>query len=1098
MKKKEKMRCPAYGWQKLFRIMRLSVILLLAGMMNVTASVYSQTARLSVDARNKKIVDVLTSIENQSEFRFFYKNEQVDVNRKVSVKAEDTSVENILETVFEGTRITYKFFDDKLILLSTQKVGDSYGEGSQNQEKSVSGKVTDESGEPLPGVTILIKGTTIGTVTNLDGEYFITNLPEDASLLFSFVGMRSQEVVVEKQTSINITLVADAIGIDEVIAVGYGSQKKSDLTGAVYSVRAEKLETLPNTNIMQGLQGSVPGLNISNEKSAPGEAPKIRIRGENSLSASNNPLIILDGIPFEGNMNDINPGDIETASVLKDASSAAIYGARAANGVIIITTKRGKTGKVRVNYRGYYGIQTIAKKMDLLSGPEYIKFLQDYNRFAGKTDLSPEALLMTDELAQYQAGIETDWQDLVFRTAPQQDHQVSLSGGSEKTSYYTSLGYLNQQGIVENSGMKRYSIRSNVDHQINDWIKMGVNIQLTNKDLGGYKPSITNAIKISPYGKVKDENGRYTDYPQKPQTYYSNPYANDGTTVDNETKRAFVNVFGEVEVPFIKGLSYRLNYGIDYYNREYGNYYPSYTLTGRQSNGLANIENYSQERLTWENIVKYKKEIGNHNFDVTGLYSRESETYKESKLEGKGFVNDDNLYHYIGSAEQKTFSSKLTETDLVSYMGRINYNFANKYFFTATGRADGYSGFGENNKYGFFPSVALGWIPTQESFFQNSEALSVIDYLKIRASLGENGNMGISPYQTLDNFAKREYVYGDNETTVNGVVISTIGNPDLKWESTISFNLGLDYAILDNRISGNIEFYKSQSKNLLMQRQVPVMNGYTSIWYNVGKTENKGFEFNLNTVNVRRGDFEWTTNFNFSVNRDKIVELRGDGNDDLANKWFVGEPLRVHYDYNMIGIWQKDDDIANSHMPSAKPGTPIIRDVSEDGKITSADKEILGSKLPDWVGGMTNTFTYNNWSLSVYLNTVQGILKENKLLDPNTWLPTKNTNYLNVPYWTEERPSNTYVTPGYDDTGNTLRHFFYQDASYVRIQDVSLSYTFPKQMLDKVGVQNLKVFLSGKNLYTFTDWDGYDPEADDSFAPYPNSRTIIMGVNLSF
>lgn len=1076
---------------------KLTLLFLIAFSLNMSANTYSEQTLLSLNIENKSIKDVLFQIESMSEFRFIYENEKINLDKKISIKTENQSIQSILKEVFEKENVDYEITENNFILINPKnKVIRIHSQNAlQQQKRKITGVITDKEGFPLPGANVVEEGTTNGIITDLEGNFSL-EVSDNAVLQISYIGYTTRKIAVNNQNSFAITLSEDLQALEEVVVVGYGTQRKSDLTGAIYSVKTEKLEDLPNTNIIQGLQGSVPGLNITNTESDPGAAPELRIRGENSLSASNNPLIILDGIPFEENINDINPGDIESVNVLKDASSAAIYGARAANGVIIITTKKGKKGKVQVNYRGYYGIQTVENKIDLLNGSKYIKFLQDYNRFVGKTDLTPEALLMTDELAQYNAGSEVDWQDMVFRVASQQNHQLSFSGGSDKTSYYTSLGFLDQRGIVENSGMTRYTLRSNIDHKISNWLKLGANIQLTNKDLGGNQPDITNAIKISPYGKVKDENGRYTHYPQSPQQYYSNPFADNGATVDDVTKRAFANIFSEITIPFIKGLSYRLNFGIDYNNREYGDYYPSYTLTGKQPNGLANIENYSQVRLTWENIITYNKDFDNHHVDLTGLYSRESDTNKESKIEGKGFVNDDNLYHYIESAEQKDIESKLTESELVSYMGRINYNFRHKYFFTATGRIDGYSGFGRNNKYGFFPSIALGWVPTQENFMQEFDGLSFVNYLKFRVSLGENGNMGISPYQTLDSFTGINYVYGDNQTTANGLIISKVGNPDLKWESTITLNLGVDYALFDNRISGNIEFYKSQSKNLLMTRQLPVMNGYTSIWYNVGKTENKGFEFNLNTVNIENDDFRWTTNLNFSLNHDKIVALRGDGKDDLANSWFIGQPLRVYYDYNMIGIWQTTDDIANSHMPTAKPGTPIIKDVTKDGKITGDDREIIGSKLPDWIGGITNTFSYKNWSLSAFINTVQGIDKENNLLNPGAWLPAKNTNYLDIPYWTEENPSNTYVAPGYDE--NALQHKFYQDASYVRIKDVSLAYTFPQKIIEEFGIANLKLYISGKNLYTFTNWDGYDPEADKSFDPYPNSRTIVMGVNLGF
>jgi TonB-dependent starch-binding outer membrane protein SusC len=841
---------------------------------------------------------------------------------------------------------------------------------------------------------------------------------------------------------------------------------------------------------------------VTNTESAPGASPQLRIRGENSLSASNNPLIILDGIPFEGNLNEISTYDVESVNVLKDASAAAIYGARAANGVIIITTKRGEKGKAQISYRGYFGVQGAENKLDMMDGDQYFQLKVDIAKNQGNvTDFSPERILNSNELPQYRAGTTTDWQNMVLRTGLQQEHNISISGGSDKTLYYTSLNYLDQEGIMVYTGMKRVSLRSNLDHTINDWLKTGVNIQLTNKDLGGSVfshvgefagklPDFADALRISPYGKVREETGRYTHFPEFPNTFYNftNPFANDGTTADNVTKRAIVNLYGEIAFPFLKGLSYRMNYGIDYNNQEIGYYWPSYTYYGTQNRGVAETNNNNEERWTWENILKYTKDIMNHHVDFTGLFSREGFGRKTYQQIGRGFVNDDNLYHYVQSADSKEIFSNLTETDMVSYMARVNYNFSNKYFFNATARMDGYSGFGENNKYGFFPSVAVGWIPTQEGFFQNSASLKFIDYLKIRGSLGENGNMGINPYQTLDAFRTASYVFGNNPATVNGFMLNTVGNPDLKWETTVTFNAGIDFAVLGNRISGSMDYYQSHTKDLLMTRQVPVMNGYTTIWYNIGKTENKGFEFNLNTVNVKSGDFNWTSNFNFSLNRDKIVELRGDGKNDLANSWFIGEPLRVYYNYKRIGIWQTGDNIAGSHMPTAKPGFTKLADITGDGKLTADDRIVLGSRLPDWVGGMTNIFSYGNWALSVYINTVQGILKQDNV-------GGISGTYIDLPYWREDRPSNEFPARGITEP---VAYGTYRDASYVRIKDTSLSYSFPAESLEKYGIANLKLYLSGKNLYTFTDWLGYDPEAASVEGPYPNSRTIVFGINLGF
>jgi TonB-linked SusC/RagA family outer membrane protein len=1012
-----------------------------------------------------------------------------------------------------GNKILYKILMAKLtfyrmalirliLLLFVANIGSVHGNATEfrDEENIITGQVTSEDDpDGFPGAIVLLKGTQTGDVTDINGNYSIEVPSAEAVLVFSSIGYEAQEVRVGNQSVINITLKPDVKQLDEFVVVGYGTQKKSDFTGAVYSVKSEQLQNMPNTNILQGLQGLVPGLAITNNQSAPGSAPQIRIRGESSLSASNDPLIILDGIPFWGNLTDISPNDVETATVLKDASASAIYGARAANGVIIITTKRGKEGKVQINYHGYYGIQNAEKHLDMMNGEQYFQLKVDAARNLGNvTDFSPEQILNSAELPNYREGIETNWQDLVLRTASQQEHNISISGGSENTAYYTSLNFLDQQGIMEYSGMERYTLRTNIDHQIQDWLKTGINIQLTKKDLGGFSdsgnengglPDFQDALRLSPYGQLRDESGRYTHFPEFPSTFYdfANPFGNHGSTIDNESKRAILNIFTVIDFPFLEGLSYRLNYSTDYSIQEIGNYWPSFTYYGGPENGIAETVSNYQERWTWENILKYTKDINKHHIDFTGLFSRESFTGKNYRQMGRGFVNDDNLYNYIESADSKEVFSNLSETDLVSYMARINYNYDSKYFFTATTRRDGYSGFGVNNKYGVFPSVALGWIPTEEGFMKNSSSL--IDFLKIRASLGENGNMGISPYQTLDAFRTRNYVYGNNPSTVNGLMLQTVGNPFLRWESTVAFNLGIDFEVLDGRISGSVDHYRTNSKNLLMTRQLPIMNGYNSIWYNIGETENKGLEFNLTTINVQKGKLRWTSNIVFSRNRDRIVELRGDGKDDLANNWFIGEPLRVHFDFERDGIWQEGDNIAESHMPTAKPGFTKLKDLNGDGLLDADDRTILGSQLPSWFGSMTNTVSYGNWSFSVNVNTVQSILKRDNILG------NVGRTYLDVPYWREDRPSNEFAAPGIIEP---IAYGIYNDASFVRIRDASIAYNFSQSSLANLNLSNLRFYISGRNLYTFTDWMGYDPEAANTLGPYPNARTFIIGLNVGF
>jgi TonB-dependent starch-binding outer membrane protein SusC len=1083
--------------KKMLRMVRFTVFCFFLGLIQVMAvDSYSQQTRLSLNYQNETLENVLRAIEKESEFFFLYNRDLIDVDQMVSISADNQLIKGILDDLLKGTDIRYAIFDRQIVLSNKEVISEMAA-----QQKSVSGKVINSAGEPMPGVTVVVKGAMQGTVTDKNGNFSISNISERASLQFSFVGMKPQEIVVGNKTEVNVVMEEITIGVDEIIVVGYGSQNKSDLTGSIVSLSSEKLEGTMNKNLALSLQGTVPGLNITQSSFTPGSEQTLRIRGENSLSASNDPLIILDGIPFEGNLNEINTADVESASVLKDASSSAIYGARAANGVIIITTKKGQTGKTRVSYNGHYGVQSVQNKLDLLDdGDKYIAFIQEYHRFRNDgISLEPLNFLFSNEISQYNAGITTNWQDLVLRTAPEQEHIISMSGANDQTSYYSSLGMLDQEGVVENTGFKRYSLRTNIQHNLNDWLKIGSNVQLTYSDYSGITPSLSNAIRMSPYGKLKEDNGEYTFYPNYPETFYTNPFANRNATKDDIRRSSIVNLFAEISPSYIPGLSYRLSFGTYFYDRKDGEYYPSSSVSGAPTNGLAQTTHQNRFRWTVENLLTYQREFGKHSVKFTGLFSREGSKYETSYLEGKGFINDDNLYHYMASAEQKDITSSLTETALESLMARINYDFGKKYFLTLTARRDGYSGFGENNKYGFFPSAALGWSISNENFFRESSALDFINYLKFRVSYGVNGNMAVSPYKTLDSFVTVFTVFGDNENTVNGLRNSVIGNPDLKWEGTESYNIALDFAIVENRLSGTVEVYKSNSRDLLMQREIPIMNGYSSVWYNIGKTTNKGIEVLLNSVNIKKDDFEWNSSLNFSLNRDKIVALRGGNTDDIANNWFIGKPLRVYYDYNIIGVWQSDDDIANSHMPKAKPGYAKLEDVSLDGKLTTDDRKIIDSQLPDWIAGLTNNIIYKNWSLSVFINTVQGIHKPNSLLNPVSWLIKKNTNYLDIPYWTADRPSEKYVSPGYDANEQLgIGHGYYQNASFVRIKDVTLSYNLPKHLSEGIGLNNVKFYLSGKNLYTFTDWIGYDPEASESFGAYPSARIISAGVKIDF
>lgn len=972
------------------------------------------------------------------------------------------------------------------------------------QDIKISGTVISGSDNyPIIGANILVKGTTIGTITDVDGN-FSFEAPKGSTLVVSYIGYQSQEMQVSGNAPIKIVLSEDSEKLDEVVVIGYGSQKKSDMTGGIVAVGNEKLQMVSTNNLMDKLAGQVPGLNITMEKANPAEDQVLRVRGENSLTADNSPLIVLDGIPYSGSLGDIDPDNIENLSVLKDASSAAIYGSRGANGVILIQTKKGKKGTATVSYKGQIGLSQPERRVDVMKGPEYVKFLQDqwaYMNYNGVIK-NPEDILNVSEIENWKNGIETDWQDQIFRTALTNSHQISVSGGTEKTTYMASISRLNQEGVVKDTGMKRTNIALNITQQLGNWLTIGMATQAVQKEYGGIQAGISDALCQSPYGQPYNSDGSLNFYPMD-QTLHANPLADLEATSDKTARNIFISTYADAKLP-IKGLSFRTNFGYNYRNKFEGSYYGRNTLTGKAKNGSAAIKNQHNWDYTWENVLKYELQLGKHKFDATGLFSMQQTSQEISEQKGTSFVNDDSEYHNMAGAEEnKTVTSELTETAMLSYMLRLNYNYANRYLFTATGRSDGYSAFGTNNKYAFFPSLAAAWNISSEEFMESTN--SWMDMLKIRLSWGSNGNQAIKAYQTLDRLKLTNYIWGDKGTTVNGVILSynSIGNPNLKWETTRTVNAGVDFSFFSSRLSGSVDFYVSNTSDLLMKRTVPIMNGYNSIMDNVGETRNTGIELALNSVNMENKDFRWSTSYNFSLNRDKIIELRGDGKDDITNKWFIGEPVKVYYDYNVVGTWQEDDNFLNADgkeiQKGAKPGHAKLEDVDGDGTITAKDKKIIGSKLPSFTMSLGNTFTYKDFTFSFLLNGVFGAWKE--MIDYNFDRWSSKYNYISgMDYWTPENPTNAMTSPGYVPYD---KHSFYKKMNYVRIKNITLGYNIPKAILNPVGISTLNVNLSVNNLYTFSNvknalnFDGTDYNAN-IVSCYPTARSFMLGLNLIF
>lgn len=984
-------------------------------------------------------------------------------------------------------------------------------ENLQQEKVKVTGKVIDEYGEALIGVSVAIKDGKDGVATDLDGNYELM-VPINTTLIFSYVGLTDYVVKVSQAEVINVTMQENAVALEELVVVGYGTQRKKDLTGGLAVVGKEKLDMVSTTNLMDRLVGQVAGLNITSSNAAPGSNQTLLIRGENSLSANNDPLVILDGIPYSGSLADLDPNIIENLSVLKDASAVAIYGSRGSNGVILIQTKRGAEGKPQVSYKGQFGLAEPMQRIEVMGPNEFIRLKQDIGRLKnGYTgdQLDPLAgsIISVSERENYAQGITHDWQDYVFQTAFTMDHQLSISGGTESTKYMAAIAHMDMDGVVYNSKMKRTNVTANIDQTFNKWLTIGIGTQFVEKETGGITPNLEHAIKQSPYGKYKDEFGHYVTEPME-YSLITNPRINVNAIQDNTSRNAFLNAYANVAFP-IKGLSFRTNFGYNYRNGFTGTYYGRDTYNGRDQGaeigGKASISNNHYYDYTWENILRYEREIGSHRFDATGLFSVQETQTNNSSQSGEGFVTDDTSYHMMGTAaRKKEISSSLSETAMLSYMFRLNYAYKGKYMATLTGRSDGASVFGANNKYAFFPSAALAWHIAEEKFVKDN--VNWLDMLKLRVSYGANGNQAITAYRTLDRLHSGvKYIWGDDGQIVNTVYLSNdgIGNPNLKWETTYTTNVALDFQLFKGRLGGTIDLYLSNTKDLLMTRTVPIMNGYSKIWDNIGETKNKGIEITLNSQNVVTKDFNWGTDFNFSLNRDKIIDLRGDKVDDITNNWFINKPLRVFYDYNMVGIWQQGDEFFYTDadgkqkeiQTGAKPGDAKLEDVDGNGFIDSEDKKIIGSKMPDFRMSLGNRISYKNFYFSFLLNGVFGVWREDNVANIGSWT-FGQTNYVHgANYWTPENPNADIVSPGYVQT---FGHGYYKKVSYVQLKNLTFGYRMNQALVKKLGLSGVDVNVSVNNAHTFSNIRQVLNYDNGWMASYPTARSYMMGINLLF
>ncbi len=962
---------------------------------------------------------------------------------------------------------------------------------AQRKSAVVKGVVLDAgTRQPLVGVTCIVEGTQKGTTTGTDGSFSINLAPgHDKVITFSCLGYETQKISWSGESDLKILLAETAQSMDEVIVVGYGTQKKSDITGAVGSVSRDRIEKMVSTDIAQIMQGSIPGLNIMSTTAGAnpeGQSGLMLIRGRNSISASNEPLIVLDGSPYYGSISDISPSDIASIEVLKDASSAAIYGSRGSNGVILINTRQGQEGKITIRYDGYYAIQTVANFPHIMNGDEYFDYKKNWS---DSDDSDPDASLNETERSVYEDGSwkKWSWKDLLTRTGYSTRHNISASGGTKNAKYNISLNYLRNKGTIINDQFQRAQFRANLSVNLAKWLSYSTNTMLTWSDNSGATPKFVDVFNKSPLLRPFNEDGSINITPDLTNEKRFNPlecllYDDYNASYKLATNNSF-------KAKLAKGLSYTLNLGLQYYNTEHNEYQGTNTGAMKSYNGWGKTSDKKKFAYSIENILNYERKFGRHGLFLTFVYSFEENTNRTNELEGTDFPNDLLSYNGLAQAKQLTPNIEKSNTKLISQMFRANYEYDSRYLFTFTVRRDGYSGFGANNKWSLFPSVALGWNIANESFFE--KARDVMNIFKLRLSWGRNGNQAITAFQTISTLGSSDYVNGSNLAA--GYTPDRLGTSNLTWETTDAMNLGIDFAFLNSRITGEFNIYRNNTYDLLLKRSISSVNGLTSIYQNIGKTRNEGIELALTSTNIHTKKFTWKTSFNIAFIRTQIRDIYGDGKDDIDNKWFIGSPIKVNYDYYITGVWQLDQ--ANlAALYGAKPGYAKYDDLNGNGTYDAGDRQVIGSPEPNITWSLNNQFSYGPFDLSVYLYGAGGMVKYNPFYAKNILVPHN--------YWTPDNPTDDYWSK---DDGNANQYIAsktvtpgkYEKASFWRIKDIMFSYTLPHKALSKIGISQTKVYFSCKNPWTFTNYTGMDPELDEQRAK-PVQREFIFGLNLTF
>ncbi|MBF9252577.1 TonB-dependent receptor [Pontibacter sp. 172403-2] len=1007
---------------------------------------------------------------------------------------------------------------------------------AQNGSFTVSGRVTDaETGTGLPGVTVLLKGTTTAAPTDAQGNYTI-NLPDGTgTLVFSYIGYESQEVPVNNRSTIDVQLGTDAEALEEVVVVGYGTQRAEAVTGSVASIGGDELREVPSGNVTQALQGRLPGVELTQTSSQPGASMQIRIRGTRSLSGSNDPLVVLDGIPFPGSISDINPNDIKSLDILKDASATAIYGSRGANGVILVTTKTGKTGqKPQVSYSGFYGVKDVFARYPMMNGPEF---------FALRQAAGPK--FFQGQLGEDESeDVNTDWQDLLYRTGVTTNHNLGVSGGTEKGSYNFSAGYFQDKGVIPTQQYTRYSIRGSLDQGIGEHVRVGFSTYNNYNVTEGSNVGLYGILSMSPLASPYNEDGtlkRTIRMPLDETWLYTRDVVEDLSDKWLSQSRSFATyntLYGEVEIPGVEGLKYRANLGVNYRQSNGG----SYTGEGINSSNpttpsTASISNSLTTDWTLENLLTYDRTFGKHMVNLVGLYSASENQYNRSSIGARDIPSDDFQFYNLGQAAGEITvdpnNQQYVKYGLLSWMGRAMYSYDDRYMLSVTVRSDGSSRLAPGHKWHTYPAVSAGWNIAREAFMQD---VSLINMLKLRVGFGQTSNQAVAPYSTLGRLSTRPYNFGPDDYAT-GYYVNQLPSPSLGWEFSKTWNYGLDFALLNNRLSGTVEYYVTKTSDILLNLNLPATSGVDFYTANIGETQNKGVELSLNGVILDDvNGWRWEAGVNLYGNRNKLVALSSGAERDESNWWFVGHPINVIYDYEKIGLWQKDDPYRDILEPN--PGDPdatigMIRvkytgDYNADGTPVRAigpeDRQILDVN-PDFQGGFNTRVSYKGFDLTAVGAFQSGGILISTLYGSSGYLNMLNgrRNNVDVDYWTPENTDAKYPNPASLKSGDNPKYgstMGYFDASYLKIRTITLGYDFDSSnWLKNVGINNLRLYVSAQNPFVmFSPYhkeSGMDPETNSygdensAVSSYqrrlltigtnaPATRNYLVGLNVTF